>query len=175
MTEDLRPPEWRRAQRVLSMVAELHKRGYQRLRISPGMSNVGSWRCAITSADNIRPLNGAMVTRDDDDLVARYLAPTGSQYFGWSDASGATARDLARLFLERFPDICSRGLGRDWSYAGWFVEVLGVAEGGRFPVAYTKSDGLTLGGEDRPSSLVTTSIASSLEPVELPPPPLVGE
>lgn len=42
-------PHLRRAQRVLAMVHELHKRGYQRLRIVPGMNSSGSaWRCFIT-------------------------------------------------------------------------------------------------------------------------------
>ena len=56
--------------------------------------------------------------------------------FGWTDAVSATARDLAELFLERFPEVCARGYGRDWLCAGWYVEMLGVAERGGSPVAY---------------------------------------
>ncbi len=28
------------------------------------------------------------------------------------------------------------GLGRDWAYAGWYVEMLGLAERGCLPIAY---------------------------------------
>ena len=57
----------RRAQRILSMVGELHKLGLQRLRISPGMSPSGLyWRCAITPADNILQSHGAMIGRFDE-------------------------------------------------------------------------------------------------------------
>ena len=41
----------RRAVRVLSMVGELHKRGYQRLRVMPYMAPSGlAWRCTIAAA-----------------------------------------------------------------------------------------------------------------------------
>ena len=41
-------PHIRRAIRVLAIVGELHKRGYQRLRVMPFMSPSGvHWRCLI--------------------------------------------------------------------------------------------------------------------------------
>lgn len=42
----------RRAVRVLSMVGELHKRGYQRLRVMLYIAPSGlAWRCTIAAAD----------------------------------------------------------------------------------------------------------------------------
>jgi hypothetical protein len=56
----------RHSQRVLSMVAELHKLGYQRLRIAPGMSPSGAyWRCLITPVTNILTSHGAQAGSAD--------------------------------------------------------------------------------------------------------------
>ncbi|KXV06423.1 hypothetical protein CR51_11930 [Caballeronia megalochromosomata] len=53
--EAAQQPALRRAVRLLAAVHELHKAGYQRLRISAGMAPSGMhWRCYLTSADNIR-------------------------------------------------------------------------------------------------------------------------
>jgi hypothetical protein len=57
-------------------------------------------------------------------------------YFEWGDAKKDSATGLAKKFKERFPEIAELGRGRDWEYAGWYVEMLGFAERGAFPVAY---------------------------------------
>jgi hypothetical protein len=59
-----------------------------------------------------------------------------NEYFGWADARDDTVQQLAARFLERFPEIARLGRGRDWPYAGWYVEMLGFAERGAFPVSY---------------------------------------
>jgi hypothetical protein len=130
-------PTLRRAQRVLLMVHELHKRGYQRVRIVPGMSPSGiHWRCAVTHIGNILTTHGAMATACNDDECARYTSAQDNEYFGWEDAHQDTARQLATKFLERFPVIARKGQGVDWLYAGWYVQMLGLAERGIFPLAY---------------------------------------
>lgn len=141
-------PAIRHAQRVLLIVHELHKRGYQRLRISPGMSPSGMhWRCTITPVSNILVFDGAM-TRDYD-VGAHYSTADENIFFGWQDAREDTARALATKFIERFPEIVSAGKGSDWSYAGWYVQMLGFAEQGAFPVAYADWYG------DKPDYLAT--------------------
>ncbi len=129
-------PTIRRSARVLAMVHELHKRGYQRLRVSPGFSPSGtSWRCIVTHAGNTLPENGALLADHNRD-VARYTSGMGNRYFDWPDAASDTARELATKFVERFPGISEKGLGRDWAYAGWYSEMMGLAERGCLPVAY---------------------------------------
>jgi hypothetical protein len=136
VTSPLREAEKRRALRVLAMVHELHKAGYQKLRICPGMSSSGcNWRCAITPAENIESQNGAML-KDWDKDVAAYSSGQRNEYFDWKDAKTDTARELASKFIKRFPKVVSRGLGEDWDYAGWYVQMLGFAERGEFPLAY---------------------------------------
>ena len=129
-------PQIRRAQRVLLMVHELHKRGYQRLRIVPGVSPSGAyWRCSVTPITNTLTTHGALF-RDYDRDAAHYTSGMENRYFDWRDAEQDTARRLASKFVERFPDITAKGLGRDWAYAGWYAEMLGLAERGCLPIAY---------------------------------------
>jgi hypothetical protein len=143
-------PHLRRAVRLLSAVHELHKAGYQRLRISAGMAPSGMyWRCFLTSADNIREDGWSLL---DDDVTMRYTTGDESCYFGWDDAVGIDARKLARMFVERCPSIAERATGHDWAYAGWFTAMLGAAENGRLPVFFA----------DYPPELV---------PGQMPPPP----
>lgn len=133
-------PTIRRVQRVLLMVHELHKRGYQRLRIVPGMSPYGMhWRFSITPVTNILTTRGALY-RDFDHDVAHYSSGSSNLYFGWQDAKRDTTRQLARKFVDRFPDLANKGLGPDWAYAGWYVEMLGLAERGCFPIEYSDWD-----------------------------------
>jgi hypothetical protein len=128
----------RRALRVLAMVHELHKAGYQRLRICPGMSGSGgAWRCTVTPISNVLRSDGALIA-NFDALTAHYSSAQKNLYFDWLDAKTSTARELANLFIKRFPDIAAAGLGEDWAYAGWYVLMLGFAEQGEFPVAYAE-------------------------------------
>lgn len=126
----------RRVLRVLAMVHELHKAGYQRLRICPGIGGPGAWRCAISPVSNTRKEHGALF-RDETRLVARHTEASDNEYFGWRDAKTDTARELAAKFIQRFPDIAREGIGEDWPYVGWYVQMLGLAEKGDVPVAYS--------------------------------------
>ena len=129
-------PILRRCQRVLLMVHELHKRGYQRLRIVPGMSPSGMhWRVCITPISNTLRTHGAMAG-EYGRLSALYSSADENQFFDWDDARQDTARALADKFERRFAEIAAAGGGRDWAYAGWYVEMLGAAERGALQVAY---------------------------------------
>lgn len=126
----------RRKLRVLRMVHELHKLGYQRIRVVPGMASTGlHWRCDVTHAANISSEHGAKLAHDRD--LAVYSSGQDNAYFGWTDAKQDHAYELADKFVVRFPDIARLGQGLDWAYAGWFVQMLGFAERGEFPLAYT--------------------------------------
>lgn len=121
---------------VLKMVHVLHCKGYQRLRISPGVSGSGCYfRVVVTSADNIRSDNGALAV-DFGRNTAVYTTGNESNYFGWHDASDDTPEELADKFVERFPEIAEAGMGRDWPYSGWYIEMLCYAERGQIPKAY---------------------------------------
>lgn len=130
--------------RLLGMVHELHKVGYQRLRIDTGMAPTGlSWRCIISTAKMREGLE-----------PARYSSASGTEYFGWTDAHQDTARQLALKFVDRFPELCASAVGLDLSYAGWLTWILGQAEGGKLPVLFA----------DYPIKV---------DPLDVPPPPPV--
>lgn len=81
MTAPHADPAVRRAQRVLAMVHELHKQGYQRIRIMPGMSSSGAdWRCSITHVGNIAPKDGAKIVDWQLDC-AHYTSGQDNSYF----------------------------------------------------------------------------------------------
>lgn len=129
-------PVLRRAVRVLQMVHELHKRGYQRLRIVPGIAPSGLfWRVSINPISNVLRSNGAMCL-DWSERAAHYTMGAENNYFDWTDARRDTARALADKFVQRFPDLVRQGEGRDWAYAGWYAEMVGAAEKGVLPISY---------------------------------------
>jgi hypothetical protein len=130
--------KFRRANRVLSMVFYLHKWGYQKIRIAPGLSDDGNeWECAITHTRNIDHANGALLSVDPlDGHIAYYSTAKSNEYFGWQDAWKDNSRQLAERFIQRFPRLLAAGNGRDWPYSGWYVTILGIAESGSLPVAY---------------------------------------
>lgn|GEM_PF-661300 len=128
--EPVADPLIRRCTRVIAMVHELHKAGYQRLRMVPMESPSGAyWRCVITYEENIED-DGYRIIQWDDERVAAYSSGQDAKYFNWDDSESLNARQLAQRFLERFPDISERGRGRDWANAGWVADVLGEAEQG---------------------------------------------
>lgn len=122
----------RHATRVLAMVHELHKAGYQRIRVLPYLAPSGMyWRCEITPSDNVADDGYSFIDPNGERDIARYSSSEGANYFQWPNAATLSARSLAARFLEAFPVIAARGQGRDWLYAGWLTDVLGRAEGGR--------------------------------------------
>lgn len=112
--------------RVLRTVSELHRMGYQRLRVMPYDAPVG-YRVWIAPAQAFSRINGAYC--EDMDLEsACYSAQSEGTYFGWQDAAQDNARQLADKFVERFPRVCELGRGSDWAYAGWLADLLAKLE-----------------------------------------------
>lgn len=121
----------RRSARLVQMVHELHKAGYQRIRAIPYESPNGAhWRLDITFSGNVDEDGLTLLDHDMEGtgLVARYTSADAANWFGWADAGALSARELAVLFLERFPTIAERGQGRDWLYSGWLTDFLGQME-----------------------------------------------
>lgn len=116
------------------------------------------WRCSVTPAINTLPENGAKL-RDWDSLSAHYTTGQRLQFFGWQDAERLTPELMADRFVERFPDISAASLGSDWSYAGWYQDMIRLTEPVAFPIAYSddfdsSTDGLPCVGGQYASGLV---------------------
>lgn len=108
--------------RLLHMVAELHARGYQRLRVSPGMAPSGLyWRC---------------VFRAGTDATLRYTSGDGPVCFGWADAADDGPAELADKLLARAPELAAAARGEDPEYAAWFTAMLVLTAPGALPISY---------------------------------------
>lgn len=71
-----------------------------------------------------------------------YSSGQENRYFEWHDAQNDSANALALKLIERCPEIAEAGKGRDWEYAGWLVELMGLLErGGGLPVMFSEYDG----------------------------------
>jgi hypothetical protein len=112
-----------------------------------------------------------MVTMDPADTRTSilYSSGQGNEYFGWKDRTGATARELADTFEERFSEMCDAGRGSDWAYTGWYVEMLGHAEEGWLPEFYADY------GVDESHGVWFTSHESKVGPMPTLPLPPPGE
>ena len=128
------------SRKVLLLVHELHKMGYQQLRIAPGMSPSGMyWRCSIAPAISFSRSNGAILDRWDAP-AAHYTSGQENKYFDWEDAERDSPRKLAHKFWKRFPEIIRLGNGSDWEYVGWYLEMLRLTESNGLPIAYADWD-----------------------------------
>ena len=129
-------PLLRQPLRILSMVYELHEAGYQRIRICAGLSPSGGyWRYHVTDSNNIKP-DGLFPRSWTEDVAYHSVGADYAPPFGWKDARGKKPRQLARMFVERFPRIAERGKGEDRSYADWFIGILAAARNGRLPIFF---------------------------------------
>jgi hypothetical protein len=139
-------PVIRRAVRVLAMVGELHRRGYQKLRVMPFMSSSGhAWRCwigpdALFYRDHGAYLRAAWDLEETQSTSSTAPYTTGAKhYFNWHDADHDDARTLADKFLARFTRLAGQGEGWSYAYAGCYQRLLGLAEQGWMPVVLDDS------------------------------------
>ena len=109
------------------MVSELHRLGYQRLRIMPYEAEQGC-RLLLGPVEGFAAGNGAFWAMTPGSPEHIMTGPGDWPPFGWKDATTHNARQLADKFISRFPELCAAGLGSDWQYAGWLSELLGVLE-----------------------------------------------
>lgn len=138
MDSEMALPDATHARRVLLMVAELHVRGYQRLRIYPYQYALGSWRCCVAPATGFLRTSGAWPIENVDNVGATYSTAQGKAPFDWHDARYTNPSGLARRFIERFSEIAEAGRGEDWLYAGWFTWMLHLTYPDRLPVVVTE-------------------------------------
>jgi hypothetical protein len=140
-------PVFRRAARIIRMAHELHKIGYQRLRIFPHMSSSGAyWRCLIAPAMLFHRDDGTrLADYGDTPLIARYSTADDNTFFGWVDARKDDAFALSQKFVSRFNAASEYGHGKDHAYADWFLSVLRASEEGFLPVYLSPEVSLSAG------------------------------
>lgn len=127
MEDKVVPDFVRRTLRIIRMVSELHRMGYQRVRFMPHEYPL-AFRIAIGPSSLFSSENGAELRDFREGLNVQYSSASETAYFDWTDARSDNARQLAEKFVARFPTLCVAGQGRDWAYAGWLLELIGVLE-----------------------------------------------
>ncbi|HLO79241.1 MAG TPA: hypothetical protein VK196_22515 [Magnetospirillum sp.] len=126
-------PILHRAGRLLAMVRELHRAGFERLRIGPGLSPSGlHWRCSLATADNV--CTNGWEPRDWN-LAATYSTAEGDAVFGWENTPQSPS-DMAAKFIATFPDLAESARGPDPAYARWLDNVVTATRHGHLPLLF---------------------------------------
>jgi hypothetical protein len=136
--------------KVLAMVLELHRMGYQRLRVAPGLTRLGEsggyWQCDVTPASNVLKRHGARSA--ERGKFVRYGGGEGTGFVGWTDLADDSPRQLAEKFVARFADLAAAGRGPDKPYADWYAEMMRLTEPSGLVYAYADwqmpADGLPI-------------------------------
>jgi hypothetical protein len=134
---------FRTSLRVLRMVAELHLRGFQGIRVLSYLSPVSSLRIELFPRSRMaRTGHGFDVASALGERID-HLHPTHSSVsqdrpFGWADATDADPVELATLFPARFPELCREARHLDFAYAGWFATVVRHAAFGYLPIFFSE-------------------------------------
>ena len=87
----------------------------------------------------------------------------GDHYLDVVTTPASTPGGLARRFIEKYPNIVELGRGSDWSYAGWYVEMLHLTYPNALPIAYAN---FLL-----PRGYLTTDVLGEDPKVQVPLPP----
>jgi hypothetical protein len=124
------------------MVGELHKRGYQRLRVMPYIYGGIAWRCSIGPVTLFYRNHGAMLSdswgteKQGEAMVA--VTPAVPVI------SIGTMQHLIlpglwqTSFIQRFSVLTQCGRGWDYAYGGWYERLLGYAESGWIPYVFAE-------------------------------------
>lgn len=131
--------------RILQGVRTLHERGYDRIRVLPGMSPSGVyWRVTIATVDNTDPGGGRSVS----DYEAAVTYTTGSlTEFAGSEVTVTTSPEVvADIILSALPRIVPTA--DDPAYVAWYAGLVQLVERtGELPIAYAEYFDSTEGWE----------------------------
>jgi hypothetical protein len=99
------------SRKLILAVAELHRRGYEKLRLKAGLSPSGChWRY---------------------QLVPKEGTPNGPQgsltnqlEMGWEDHPESSPEELADIIISQFPELVEASKGEDNEYPAWLSEII---------------------------------------------------
>ena len=112
--------------RVLEMVAELHRKGFEGARISPHTAPSGCfWRCYIVPRGRMQSAcqfdHGKF---RELEQRATFSTSNGFDPFGWQGVGQLSAKAWAERFVQEFPQICAESRLADRAYVDWFKTML---------------------------------------------------
>ena len=132
--------------RVVAMLRRLHQLGYERLRLSAGISPTGlHWRYSIAQVDMFEA-DGFRLKGGHYPGVAFSTTGGDDPPFGWDGTEGLDAKQLATLFLERFPEVALAGRGGDAAYGAWFEALVESCGTDGAPIMFGEDIDVKVGG-----------------------------
>lgn len=123
--------------RFMRMIAELHKRGYELLRLCPSVSPNGcAWRALLTPKSNTWIYCGALLGSFEP---GEGLLLKTNGFMPWFDERPSfSAEEDADMFVCEYPILASATKGEDKAYVQWFLRALDECEHGY--IIFTKDD-----------------------------------
>ncbi|MGD6978699.1 MULTISPECIES: macro domain-containing protein [Citricoccus] len=114
--------------RVLQGLRELYRRGYQQLRLQPGMDHSGAhWRIAITTAENLRPGDPTPFDTPRDGMrVLRYSTVDRAMVGGREVTAGTTPAEAAAVILDQVGNPDPEPVHP--RYTAWFASLIAEVE-----------------------------------------------
>lgn len=116
--------------KYLQMVHELHRMGYQKLRVFP-YEGPNFWRCTLLAINNV-DFNRNHFPIDEDKAI-HYSEAGGYRYLDWEDCERESPFELACRFVREKSEFLRDCQGSDPAYVQWYIELLGFAAAGRLP------------------------------------------
>lgn len=121
-----------RYKRFIRMVEEIHKLGYEKLRICPGISPNGcAWRCVLTVKENTNKKYGIYIS----DFNHPAVFPSNGFIHKW-DMMQLSPYENAIRFLKEHPQFEKKAKGKDPEYTKWYKLVVRAVYNGHIPWAY---------------------------------------
>lgn len=118
--------------RILLMVGELHRMGFQGLR-APAYEYPLAWRCPVVPASWTFKEHGGMCEVHHPALESLlhqashkhiYSSASGQRPFEWTHCEFASPGDLARRFIADRSEVAFAGWGPDEEYVAWLANAL---------------------------------------------------
>lgn len=123
--------------RILQGVRALHERGFDRVRVVPGISPSGMyWRVTITTVDNLIDERYDSTVHDHDAAIT-YTTGAQCEFAGGNVTATTDPETVADMIISALPE--TSATSDDPAYVAWFAGVLQLVERtGALPVAYAE-------------------------------------
>lgn len=121
--------------KLLEVVGELHKQGYELIRIFPYFSPSGCyWRCVVSTKDCSDTKYGLKPNNSSEKKEALFYS-SGSmyKYFDLLDYEKKSLKQIAKRLLMKYPLLKKKGKGQDTKYKIWYEKLLTLAKQGNIP------------------------------------------
>jgi len=112
-------------QKLLFVVQELHKRGYEKLHVVPSLAPTGlAWRCSFVSETD----------RTKGLIVSTWI----SQFSGDNREIEYTIQELTDIFEREQSSFLQTCRGRNHEYSDWYRNMLGRLDEEELPYAFAE-------------------------------------